>query len=452
MNLLIQNGRIIDPSQGMDCIGDLLVADGKIAQIGSQTSRQSTVGNPGGVGDYRLSTIDYRLSVLQAQGMIVCPGFIDLHCHLRQPGFEEKETIASGTMAAARGGFTTVCCMPNTNPPIDTEAVVAQVQKIATTQAVVRVLPIGCVTEGRRGKKLVRMSHLNNAGVVAFSDDGNPVWDCEIMRQALEQSKILDVPIIDHCEDLTLSRIGSRQSAVGSPGERWGTIDYRLSTIDFPAAAEERMIARDIELARLTGGRLHIAHVSTAGAVELIRKAKIQGINLTAEVTPHHLTLTEQMVITRGTNAKVSPPLRTEKDRNALVDGLREGVIDVIATDHAPHTEADKARSFDQAPFGISGLETALGSLMSLVHQGEIDLGTLVSRLTYQPAQIIRGSGLTGSLKIGSAADITIFDPDARWTVGPDRFASRGKNTPLAGMTLRGKVMVTIVAGVIAAV
>ncbi|MBT9166332.1 MAG: Dihydroorotase [Chloroflexi bacterium] len=450
MNLLIQNGRIIDPSQGMDCIGDLLVADGRIAQIGGQTSRPplyngATVGSPGGAGYC-------RLSVLQAQGMIVCPGFIDLHCHLRQPGFEEKETIASGTMAAARGGFTTVCCMPNTNPPIDTEAVVAQVQKIATTQAVVRVLPIGCITEGRSGKKLVGMSQLNKAGVVAFSDDGNPVWDCEIMRQALEQSKILDVPIIDHCEDLTLSRIGSRQSAVGSPGEGWGTIDYRLSTIDFPAAAEEHMIARDIELARLTGGRLHIAHVSTAGAVELIRKAKIQGINLTAEVTPHHLTLTEQMVITRGTNAKVSPPLRTEKDRNALVDGLREGVIDVIATDHAPHTEADKARSFNQAPFGISGLETALGSLMSLVHQGEIDLGTLVSRLTYQPAQIIRGSGLTGSLKIGSAADITIFDPDARWTVGPDRFASRGKNTPLAGMTLRGKVMVTIVAGVIAAV
>ncbi|MCL0064628.1 dihydroorotase [Dehalococcoidia bacterium] len=407
MNLLIRNGRIIDPSQGIDCVGDLLVADGRIAQI----SEQVTIPNR-------------QHSVLQAQGMIVCPGFIDLHCHLRQPGFEAKETIASGTMAAARGGFTAVCCMPNTNPPIDTQAVVEQVQRIASAEAVVRVLPIGCITEGRGGKKLVEMSRLNKAGVVAFSDDGNPVWDGEIMRQALEQSKILDVPVIDHCEDLTL----------------------------YGSMAEERMIERDIELASLTGGRLHIAHVSTAGGVELIRKAKTQGINLTAEATPHHLTLTEKMVITRGTHAKVSPPLRTERDRSALVEGLREGVIDVIATDHAPHTEADKAQSFDRAAFGISGLETALGSLMSLVHRGEIDLVTLVSRLTYQPAQIIRGSGLTGSLKIGSAADITIFDPDARWTVDPDRFASRGKNTPLVGMTLRGKVMMTIVAGGIAAV
>lgn len=315
---------------------------------------------------------------------------------------------------------------------------VEQIKRIAATEGAVRVLPIGCVTEGRSGKKLVGMSLLNKAGVVAFSDDGNPVWDPEIMRQALEQSKILDLPIIDHCEDLTLSRNGSMND---------GVIASRIGYKGIPAAAEERMIARDIELARLTGGRLHIAHVSTAGAVELIRKAKIQGINLTAEVTPHHLTLTEQIVITRGTSAKVSPPLRTEKDREALVEGLREGVIDVIATDHAPHTEADKARSFDQAAFGISGLETALGSLMSLVHRSEIDLVTLISRLTYQPAQITRGSGSTGSLKIGSPADITIFDPNARWTVDPDRFASRGKNTPLAGMALRGKVMMTIVAG-----
>jgi dihydroorotase len=333
--------------------------------------------------------------------------------------------------------------MPNTNPPIDTQAVVEQVQRIASAEAAVRVLPIGCITEGRSGRKLVGMSQLNEAGVVAFSDDGNPVWDCEIMRQALEQSEILDVPIIDHCEDLTLSRNGSMND---------GVIASRIGYKGIPAAAEERIIARDIELARLTGGRLHIAHVSSAGAVDLIRKAKTQGINLTAEVTPHHLTLTENMVITCGTHAKVNPPLRTEKDRNALVEALREGVIDVIATDHAPHTEADKARSFDQAAFGISGLETALGSLMSLVHRGEIDLITLISRLTYQPAQIIRGSGLSGSLKIGSPADVTIFDPNFRWAVDPDRFASRGKNTPLAGMTLRGKVMMTIVGGKLAAV
>ncbi|MCL0096915.1 amidohydrolase family protein, partial [Dehalococcoidia bacterium] len=243
--------------------------------------------------------------------------------------------------------------------------------------------------------------------------------------------------------DLTLTANGSMND---------GVIASRIGYKGIPAAAEESVIARDIELAGLTGGRLHIAHVSTAGAVDLIRKAKARGINVTTEVTPHHLTLTENMVVTRGTHAKVSPPLRTERDRSALVEALREGVIDVIATDHAPHTEADKARSFDHAAFGISGLETSLGSLMSLVHRGEIDLVTLVSRLTCQPAQIIGVSGLTGSLKIGSAADVTIFDPNARWTVDPDRFASRGKNTPLAGMTLRGKVMMTVVAGGIAAV
>ncbi len=421
MNLLIRHGRIIDPSQGMDCIGDLLVVDGKIARIGG-----------------KISIHQAQLSVLRADRMIVCPGFIDLHCHLRQPGFEAKETIASGTMAAARGGFTTVCCMPNTNPPIDTEAVVERVRNIAAAEASVRVLPIACITEGSGGRKLVGMANLNNAGVVAFSDDGNPVWDYDIMRQALEASKELDLPVIDHCEDLSLSQDGSMND---------GAISARTGYKGIPAAAEERMIARDIELARLTGGRLHIAHVSTAGAVDLIRRAKVQGINLTAEATPHHLTLTENTIISRGTYAKVNPPLRTEKDRAALVDGLREGVIDVIATDHAPHTEADKAQSFDQAAFGISGFETALGSLMSLVYRREIDLITLISRLTCQPAQIISRSGLTGSLKIGSAADITIFDADARWTVDPDRFASRGKNTPLAGMTLRGKVMMTIVAG-----
>jgi dihydroorotase len=426
MNLLIQNGRIIDPSQGMDCIGDLLVTDDRIAQIG-------TVG----------AGLEPAPTVLRADRMIVCPGFIDLHCHLRQPGFEAKETIASGTMAAARGGFTTVCCMPNTNPPMDTEAVVEQVRNIAAAEAVVRVLPIGCITEGRSGKKLAEMAQLSNAGVVAFSDDGQPVWDSDIMRQALEASRDLCLPIINHCEDLTLSQDGSMND---------GVIASMTGYKGIPAAAEERMVARDIELARLTGGRLHIAHVSTAGAVELIRKAKIEGINLTAEVTPHHLTLTENVVITRGTHAKVSPPLRTEKDRVALVDGLREGVIDVIATDHAPHTEADKAQDFHRAAFGISGLETALGSLMSLVHCGDIDLITLISRLTCQPAKIINSSGLLGSLKIGSAADITIFDPNARWTVDPDRFASRGKNTPLAGMTLTGKVMMTIAAGKLAAV
>ncbi|PIU57625.1 MAG: dihydroorotase [Chloroflexi bacterium CG07_land_8_20_14_0_80_51_10] len=424
MNLLIQNGRIIDPSQKIDRIADLLIVDGKVAQI-------STVG----------AGLKPAPTVLDATDMIVCPGFIDLHCHLRQPGFEEKETIASGTMAAARGGYTTVCCMPNTDPPIDTSKGVEQVKRIANKKGVVRVLPIGCVTEGRSGGKLVDMSALSRAGAVAFSDDGSPVWDSEIMRQALEQSKTLGLLIIDHCEDLTLAEHGVINA---------GMVAAKLGYKGIPVAAEERMVARDIELAKQTRGRLHIAHVSTAGSVELIRQAKKQGINVTAEVTPHHLTLTEEAVITCGTNAKVNPPLRTEEDISALIDGLREGVLDAIATDHAPHTKADKAQSFDRAAFGISGFETALGSLMSLVHRDKIGLPALISKLTREPAQIIRSSELLGSLKVGLLADITIFDPNAEWTVEPGDFASKGKNTPLAGTLLKGKVMATIVTGKIA--
>lgn len=379
-------------------------------------------------------------SVLEAKGLLVCPGFIDLHCHLRQPGFEDKETIASGSRAAARGGFTTVCCMPNTEPPIDSAAVVEFVQNVARAEAVVRVLPIGCITKGRRGQELAEMAELAEAGAVAFSDDGKPVSDAGLMRHALEYSRAFDRPIINHAEELSLSKGGVMNE---------GWVATRLGLKGMPAATEEAMVSRDLALAELSSAYLHIPHVSTAGSVELIRRAKQRGVKVSCEVTPHHLTLTEELVlapISYDTNAKVNPPLRTKRDIEALLEGLREGVIDAIATDHSPHTVVDKLCEFDIAAFGISNLETALASLLSLVHQGKIDLMMLISKLTVGPAHILDRSEL-GTLRAGSPADVTIFDPDLEWVVSPQDFASKGKNTPLAGQILKGKVMATIYGG-----
>jgi len=425
--LLIKGGRIIDPGRGVDETGSLLVgADGILWQgRGEET--------PPSRSDY---------GVLNAHGLIVCPGFIDLHCHLRQPGFESKETIATGTKAAARGGFTTVCCMPNTEPPLDSRDTIEYVRKMADKEGVIRVLPVGCVSKGRRGEELAPLPELASLGVVGFSDDGSPVYDSEVMRRALELSRDLGLPIINHCEDTGLSGDGVINE---------GAVSERLGLRGIPAAAEENMVARDIELAAITGGWVHIAHVSTAGSVELIRRAKAEGIRVTAEVTPHHLTLTEEKVIDCGTLAKVNPPLRTENDTYALVEGLNDNTIDIIATDHAPHNKADKEGDMNGAAFGISGFETALGSLMSLVHNGDITLHTLVSRLTCQPARILgERRGITGTLAIGAPADIVIYDPDKEWIVNPEEFVSKGKNTPLAGTTLKGKVMATIFNGEIA--
>lgn len=428
--LLIVGGRIIDPGQGIDRVGDLLIAEGSIAE--------------------GLTFEHYQ--VLHAEGMVVCPGFVDLHCHLREPGFEEKETIATGTRAAARGGFTTVCCMPNTNPPIDTRAAVEFIQKKAAVEGVVRVLPIGCITRGRKGVEMVEMGELAEAGVVALSDDGNPVSDSRLMRYALEYSRSFDLLIIDHCEDVSLSQDGVMNE---------GWVSTKLGLRGIPAAAEEVMVARDIALAEMTGARVHIAHVSTAGSADLIRRARDKGIPVTAEVTPHHLTLTEERVMGYGwdnkkpsslpliaydTNAKVNPPLRTARDVQALTAALKEGVIDAIATDHAPHEDVEKICEFDIAASGISGLETALGSLFELVHSGEIDLMTLISKLTSEPAKLLRKSEI-GTLKAGACGDVAIFDPEAEWVVDPDTFASKGKNTPFAGCLLKGRVMATICRG-----
>jgi len=422
--LLIYNGHIIDPAHRVDEIGSLLLREGKVVWRGKAKEAPPCP--------------DY--AILDAEGLVVCPGFIDLHCHLRQPGEEEKETIATGTQAAARGGFTTVCCMPNTKPPLDSKAMIDYVKSVAVTEGVARVLPIGCVTRGRRGEELADLAEMALAGVIGFSDDGAPVSSAEIMRQALKQSRALGLPVINHCEDVALSKGGQMNE---------GKVAAKIGLKGILAEAEERMVARDLALLEeVPGARLHIAHVSTKGSVELIRKAKEKGLKFTAEVTPHHLTLTEERVVGYNTNAKVNPPLRTEEDIKALIQGLKDDVIDIIATDHAPHSEADKRKEFTLAPCGISVFETALGSLMTLVHHGELSLNTLIAKMTCEPAKILGGRyGKLGTLEVGASADVTIFDPEKEWAVNSKAFASKGRNTPLAGERLVGKVMATLYDG-----
>ena len=433
-SILIKGARLIDPSQGLDAVGDLLVQEGRIAATGP------SVAGPEGA------------RVISGQGLVACPGFIDLHCHLREPGYEYKETIATGTRAAARGGFTTLCCMPNTEPAIDNVAVVEFIRHQASAEGAVRVLPIGCVTKGRKGKELAEMEELAAAGVVAFSDDGDPVYDPMLMRLALCYSRDLGLPISNHCQDNSLSRDGVM-------AEGW--VATRLGLPGIPAAAEEAMIARDIALADLTGGRLHLTHLSTAGSVSLLRRALEQGIAVTAEVCPHHLSITDRWVLggkgadveaagpfSYDTSTKVYPPLRADVDVEALLEGLADGVIACIATDHAPHDLASKQVTYQDASFGISVLETALGSLMQLVHEDRLGLSTLVERLTAGPARVLGPDFQDlATLRAGTPADLVIFDPNKEWVVDPGEFASKGKNTPLEGTTLKGRVVATLVEG-----
>ena len=422
-SLLIKGGRIIDPSQKLDEVGSLLIAEGKISWRGK--------------GEEIPPKTDCE--ILEAKGLVVCPGLIDLHSHLRDPGYEEKETITSGTKAAARGGFTTIACMPNTNPPLDSQTAVEYIKSTATAEGVVRVLPIGCISKGRKGKELTEMGELAAAGVIAFSDDGEPALSSYIMRQALDYSRAFDLPVTDHCEDTILTEGGQMNE---------GVVSAKLGLRGIPNAAEDIIVARDLALAQLTGGWIHIAHTTTEGAVELIRRAKKKGIRVTAEATPHHLTLTEERVIGYDTNAKVNPPLRTKRDIEALIEGLNDNTIDIIATDHAPHTEGDKLCEFAKAPFGISGLETALGSLMGLVHNQKLSLTTLIAKLTLEPAKFLGNKqGKLGTLAVGAPADITVFDPDLEWVVDTKDFASKGKNTPLEGEKLKGKVIATVYQG-----
>lgn len=434
--LFIRGARVLDPASGEDAVRNLFIRDGLIADAPDAP--------PAGA------------VTLDGAGLVASPGFIDLHAHLREPGFEDKETIETGTAAAAAGGFTTVCAMPNTSPALDSAAVVEFIAQRAREAGPIRVLAFGAVSKGRNGLELTDMEELARAGVVGFTDDGSPVATGRLMQAALLYAGELGLPVMDHCEDHSITAgLGMHEGAVAS----------RLGLAGYPSAGEESFIARDIALLGLVGGHFHAAHVSTAGGVEMIRAAKRRGLAVTAEVTPHHLTLTDERVLgTAGggvaspltvaaydTQAKMSPPLRSAADRDALAAGLRDGTLDAVATDHAPHTFGDKAVPFDEAAVGVSGLETAFGSLMGLVHGGAIDLLTLVARLTVGPASVLgeRFAGLA-SLAVGSPADVVLFDPNERWRVDASRFASKGKNTPLDGVTLRGKVKTTIAGGEIA--
>ena len=419
--VLITGGRVIDPAQGINEVSQVLLADGRINKLGTGIAPNSDYEN------------------VNAEGMVICPGFIDLHCHLRQPGYEYKETIASGTRAAAKGGFTTVCCMPNTDPPLDNGALIDYVKNVAAREGAVRVLPIGTITRGRKGEELANLAEMAAAGAVGFSDDGSYVASARVMRRAMDYTLPLGLPVIDHCEEPSLVEGGQINE---------GIIATRLGLAGIPGAAEEIAIARDITLAQLTGSRLHVAHVSSAGSLEIIRQAKIKGIRVTAEVTPHHLTLTEEKILRYNTQAKVNPPLRTARDIEALIAGLKDGAIDIIATDHAPHTENDKLCEFANAAFGISALETAFSSLMGLVHSGKLELSDLIAKLTKGPADVLGEYGKNlGSLVAGGRADVAIIDPEAEWTVDVNEFLSKGKNNPLDGEKLKGRVMMTFYGG-----
>jgi dihydroorotase len=417
--IVLRGGTIIDPSQNLDETADLFVSDGKIAGIGR---------NIEGADD---------AEVIDCSGLIVSPGFIDVHCHLREPGREDVETIATGARAAAAGGFTAVCAMPNTDPVTDNQAAVGFIVRQAQRAAAARVYPIGAISVGQEGKVLAEFGEMVGAGAVAVSDDGKPVASAQLMRTALEYARTFRIPVIDHCEEPTLSAGGAMNE---------GIVSARLGLKGIPAEAEEIMVIRDILLARLTGGHVHLAHMSTEGSVELIRWGKERGINVTAEVCPHHLSLTEERVRGYDTNAKMNPPLRTAADVEALRGAVKDGTIDLVATDHAPHHYDEKEREFADAPNGIVGLETALAVVVTnLVEPGHLSFANLVDRMSCTPARIFGLRG--GSLKRGSAADITVFDPKAKWTVDPSEFLSKGRNTPYAGMTLVGRAACTIVAG-----
>lgn len=436
--ILLQGGRVIDPFAASDSIRDVLIVNGKIADVGNLNH-------------------DSDARIIDARHLVVAPGFIDLHTHLREPGHEDRETISSGTAAAARGGFTTVCCMPNTSPSIDSATVVEFINKQAGASGPVRVLCFGAVSVGRNGKMLTDMEELARAGVVGFTDDGSPIATGHLMQSALLYASELGLPIMDHCEDHSISQgLGMNEGAVSS----------RLGLTGYPSAAEESLIARNIAILEMTRGHFHVAHVSSAGSVELIRSARARGLNVTAEVTPHHLTMTEDWVLgTHGntqpidpltheayeTRAKVSPPLRGASDQDALIAGLLDGTITAIATDHAPHTFSDKAVPFEEAAVGISSLETAFGSLMGLVHSGRISLPMAIHRLTAGPASVLDSRFQQKSaFDRGATADLVVFDPDEDWIVDSAQFASKGKNTPLDGKQLKGRVKLAIAQGSIA--
>ena len=417
--ILLRGGHILDPSRDFDGTGDVLIDSGKVESVGGR------LGNPGDA------------EIVDCAGFIVSPGFIDVHCHLREPGREDVETIATGARAAAAGGFTAVCAMPNTDPVTDNQAAVGFIVRQAQRANAARVHVIGAISVGQKGETLAEFGEMVAAGAVAVSDDGKPVVSAQLMRTALEYARSFAIPVIDHCEEPTLARGGSMNE---------GIISARLGLKGIPSEAEEIMAIRDILLARRTGGHVHLAHMSTRGSVELIRWGKERGINVTAEVCPHHISLTEDRVLGYDTNAKMNPPLRTQEDVEALREAVRDGTIDMIATDHAPHHYDEKEREFADAPNGIIGFETALAvSVTNLVETGHIDFRTLVDKMSCAPARLFGLPG--GSLAKGSVADVTVFDPAREWEVEPSAFLTKGRNTPYAGMMLKGRAVCTIVGG-----
>ena len=420
--VLLRGGRIIDPSSGIDQVGDVYLVDGKVEHAGRA------------LGDVRR---DGDLTEIDCSGQIVCPGMIDVHCHLREPGREDVETIATGARAAAAGGFTAVCAMPNTDPVTDNQAAVGFIIRQALRAQAARVYPIGAVSVGQKGEALAEFGEMIGAGAVAVSDDGRPVASAQLMRTALEYARTFNVVVADHCEEPTLARGGAMNE---------GIVSARLGLKGIPNEAEEIMVIRDILLARRTGGHVHLCHMSTRGSVELIRWGKDRGIRVTAEVCPHHISLTEDAVDGYNTNAKMNPPLRTADDVAALQEAVRDGTIDLVATDHAPHHYDEKEREFADAPNGIVGLETALAVMVTnLVSTGILDFPTLIDRMSCSPAKTFGLPG--GTLSRGSVADVTVFHPTHDWEVDPSTFLSKGRNSPYAGMRLKGRPSCTIVDG-----
>ena len=444
-SLLISGGRLIDPASGLDAPSDLLILNGKIAARGAQSQKDAPANCPR----------------LDATGLVVCPGLIDLHVHLREPGQSAKETIATGTAAAARGGFTTLVCMPNTSPSIDNPGAVALVRERAEREGVVNVFVAGAITKNIAGEELAPIGSLKKAGVVAITDDGHCIQNNELMRRALEYARMFDLPVMDHCQDYALVSDGVVHEGY------WSTA---LGLRGWPSAGEEMIVARNILLAELTGARIHCQHLSSGKSVDLIREAKKRGIPISAEACPHHFTLTDAAIAgsdsfwkadglallngrpappqwpSYDTNFKMNPPLRTAHDREAILEGLVDGTLEIISSDHAPHCDYEKEVEFDYAPFGITGLETELPlSLMPLVHSGRLSLPDLIAKFTVAPARLL---GLAkGSLAVGRNADVTVFDPDREWIFQPAETRSKSRNNPFHGWTLRGQTIATVVAG-----
>jgi dihydroorotase len=415
--LLIKNGRLIDPSQGLDRTGNLLIEDGRIAAYDVSPNGQDVV--------------------IDAAGKIVAPGLIDMHVHLREPGREEDETIATGTAAALAGGFTSIACIPNTEPPIDTQATVEFIRHQAALADNCNVYVVACVSKNREGKELAELGQLVEAGAVAFSDDGAPVYDAELMRRAFEYCLMFDKPILNHAEVRELTQGGVMHEGLAS---------LVLGLPGMPSAAEDVMTSRDVTLAEATGGRIHMMHVSTSGSIEIIRRAKRRSVRVTTEVCPHHFTLTDECLRTFDSNYKMSPPLRGKLDVEACIAGLVDGTIDVICTDHAPHALEKKMRELDQAPFGILGLETALGLVVKrLIEPGHLTWPQAIEKMTINPAKVL---GIPkGTLALGADADVTIIDPDREWVVDPGEFRSKSRNTPFGGYRLCGRAEMVIVGG-----